>query len=85
MEDNRFATELLHEVKTNGKRWFIIAIIELILILILSGMFLWYISLPVEDTTITQESDDESYNQIIGGDYNGSKTDSTSSEENNQK
>ena len=39
--------------------------------------FMWYISLPTEETetNYTQESDDSSYNQIIGGDYNGVETD----------
>lgn len=37
--------------------------------------FLWYISLPVEETTITQDSDNASDNYIVGGDYHGSETD----------
>jgi hypothetical protein len=39
--------------------------------------FIWYISLPVDSSEteeITQEADDGSSNQIIGGDYNVSET-----------
>ena len=66
------ATELLREVKASGKRWFIIALVELFLILALAGGFIWYITLPGAEYEIEQAADENSYNQIIGGDYNGS-------------
>ena len=58
------ATELLHEVKMSAKRWFIIALIELVIIFGMVGMFIWYISLPVEVETIEIESDDGNANYI---------------------
>jgi hypothetical protein len=40
------------------------------------GVFVWYISLPVEETEteIEQEADENSYNSVIGGDYIGGET-----------
>ena len=76
-ERQRFATELLHEVKMNAKRWFVAFCIMVALEISTILGFMWYISLPTEETetNYTQESDDSSYNQIIGGDYNGVETD----------
>ena len=83
--EERFATELLHEVKMNGRRWFVIAMVELGIILLLTGIFVWYISLPVDEiTTTTEQSIDGSDNtdvRLVGGDYNESKD----GEENNDK
>ena len=54
-------TELLHELKANSKRWFIISIIELVIILTITGLFVWYIYQPIEETTIeySQDADTE--------------------------
>jgi hypothetical protein len=71
MEKETLATELLHELKASNRRWFIAFIVVLSMWLLTIGGFIWYISLPVEEVTIEQESDDDSYNQIVGGDYNG--------------
>ena len=75
--DERFASELLREIKANAKRWFIAFCVMVGVEIATVFGFLWYISLPVEETTTTytQESDDGAYNQIIGGDYNGSEAD----------
>lgn len=75
--NEHFATELLKEVKTNAKRWFIAFCVMVAVEIATIIGFLWYISLPVEETTTTytQESDEGAYNQIIGGDYNGSEAD----------
>ena len=72
MED-KFATELLKEIKTSAKRWFIAFIIVLSLWFATIGAFIWYISLPVEveDTNIEQQSDNNSRNLVVGGDLNG--------------
>lgn len=67
MEDN-FASELLHQVKLNSMRWFIIALAELIIILSLSGGMLWYFSLPTEEVAVENESGNATY---IGNDLNG--------------
>lgn len=55
----KLATELLHEVKTSAQRWFIVAIAELVLIVLLITGFLWYMSLPVEETVTTEQSVEE--------------------------
>jgi hypothetical protein len=75
-ESVSFATELLREVKTSARRWFVAFMIMVILEIATICGFLWYISLPVEETTtdITQDADDGSSNQIIGGDYNVGET-----------
>lgn len=67
-EGTTLATELLHELKKSAKRWFIIAIIELMLLLALGGGFLWYISLPIDDVSIENDSGNANY---IGDDLNG--------------
>ena len=71
MEKETLATELLHELKASNRRWFIAFIVVLALWFLTIGVFIWYVSLPVEEYTIEQESSDDSYNQIIGGNYNG--------------
>lgn len=80
MEQQTLATELLSMVKTNAKRWFIIAIIELFIIAILL-LFLFVI--PVETYTeteyqqeITDIDSDNTITQMIGNDYGDSETNS---------
>ena len=66
---DNFATEMLKELKTNTKRWFIISIVELVIILSISGMFIYYINQPLETITYTQEADSQDnsvINQKIG-------------------
>ena len=74
MESEKLVTELLHEVKAHAKRWFIAFMIVLVLWFSTIGVFIWYISLPVDEITIDQHSDNDSLNQVIGGDYNGIQT-----------
>lgn len=85
MENKDLATELLHELKASSKRWFIAFCIMVVLEVITIFGFMWYITLPTEETTITQESDEDSYNQVIGGDYNGEQTENNTQEESNEK
>lgn len=47
------ATEILHELKASTRRWFIAFVIMIALELITVVGFMWYISLPAEET-ITQ-------------------------------
>lgn len=78
MEEKTLATELLHEVKASAKRWFIAFCIMVILEVLTIVGFMWYISLPVEEVSYTQEMDDidgDNVRQIIGGNY-GSTTES---------
>lgn len=71
MEQMNLATELLHEVKASARRWFILAMVELFIICVMVVLFIWYITLPVEEYTMEQTSDNQSTNMIIGGNYNG--------------
>ena len=66
----KLASEILHELKMNGKRWFIVAMIELFVIAILT---LLLILTPTDEYSIEQESDNASTN-IVGGSYYGSET-----------
>jgi len=72
MEEKTLATELLHEIKAQSKRWFISFIIVLMLWFATIGLFIWYIYQPIEETeTITTqdadtEGDNSSINQNIG-------------------
>lgn len=80
MEDTTLATEMLHELKANNRKWFIAFLIVLILWFATIGGFLWYISLPIEDVSITQKADGDS-NHLVGiGNINGGKSDSKVSE-----
>lgn len=71
MDNDKFATELLHEVKASAKRWFIAFCIMVGLEIATIAGFMWYITLPTEETVIEQTSDRSSNNSVIGGDYNG--------------
>lgn len=80
MDKETLATEMLREIKATSKRWFIAFIITLCLWFATIIGFIWYITLPVEDTTYTQTVDDIDESEItqnIGGDLDGeSNTDS---------
>ena len=70
MENQTLATEMLRELKANGRRWFIAFLVMLGLWFATIGVFIWYLSLPIEEVTIEQDTEgDENY--LIGiGDYN---------------
>ena len=77
MEEKTLATELLHEVKASAKRWFIAFCIMVILEVLTIVGFMWYISLPIEEVTYTQEMEDiegVDVRQIIGEDHGNSET-----------
>ena len=82
--EERFATELLHELKASAKRWFVAFIVVLCLWFATIGAFLWYISLPVEVESVEQQSDNNSSNYVVGGDYNGGLSESDTGEESNE-
>ena len=73
-EEESLATEMLRELKANSKRWFIISIVELVLLLFTITLFIAYLNTPIEDTTettnYTQEADTQGQsspiNQSIG-------------------
>ena len=58
MEKETLATEMLREIKAQSKRWFIIAIIELIIIITTNAGWLIYES---QFETVTEEQTQEAY------------------------
>ena len=89
MDNETLATELIKEIKASSKRWFIAFCIMVVLELCTIVGFMWYITLPIEETTYTQTVDDledSDVRQVIGGELDGeSKTDSTESTESNEE
>ena len=76
METNgmNLATELLHEVKASAKRWFIAFLVMCGVEAATIAGFLYYISLPIEEYNIEQDADNNSFNNVSGGDFsNGGK------------
>lgn len=72
MEKDTLATEMLKELKAQSKRWFIIAIIELVIIIATTGIFVWYINQPIEEITTDEQviedidnSNNSTYTQTI--------------------
>lgn len=55
MEERTLATEMLHELKAQSKRWFIIAIVELVLLVGSNVCWLVYQSQYEDVTTTTDE------------------------------
>lgn len=53
MDGDNLATELLKELKSTSKRWFILFIITLFLLFITNVLWLYAYSLPTEETTST--------------------------------
>ena len=68
-ERNTLATEILHELKLSARRWFIAFLIMLGIEIATIGGFLWYLSLPTEES-VTVENDEGNAN-YVGGDVVG--------------
>ena len=86
--NEHFATELLKEVKTNAKRWFIAFCVMVAVEIVTIFGFLWYITLPIDDTLTEQTIEDidaSDITQIGGNNYGNSKTDSTQNTQSNEK
>ena len=83
------ATEMLKEIKATSRRWFIAFCIMVGLELATIIGFMWYITLPVEETTYEQTVDDidsSDVRQVIGGDEDGqSETEGDTEEESNSQ
>lgn len=77
--EEKLTLELFKELKAYGKRWFIIAIVELgVILAIVTGWFLMSYVIPAEDTTTSTEVEqqgDNGTNNYIGndGDINNGK------------
>ena len=78
--EETLATELLKELKASSKRWFIAFIVMLILWFATIGVFVWYISLPVEDVAIENQDGNANYIGNDGSIVNGEDTDKTESD-----
>lgn len=52
---DNLATEMLKELKSNAKRWFIAFIVVLVLWFTTIGLFIWYINQPIEEVLETTE------------------------------
>ena len=68
------ASEILAELKASARRWFIAFLVMVGVEIATVAGFLWYISLPTEET-VQVENDDGNANYIggdnTGGVYNG--------------
>lgn len=74
-EGNTLATEILHELKLSARRWFIAFLIMLGIEIATIGGFLWYLSLPTEES-VTVENDDGNANYVgrdVMGNVNNNK------------
>ena len=69
-EVTTLASELLHELKATSKRWFIAFCIMVVLELVTIIGFMWYISLPVDESVVSVENDSGNAN-YVGADMNG--------------
>ena len=84
-EGTTLATEILQELKASARRWFIAFLVMCGIEVGTVAGFLWYISLPT-DETVTVENDDGNANYVggnIGGDLmnNGVQKDQETEEE----
>ena len=68
-EGMTLASEILAELKASARRWFIAFIIMIGVEIATVAGFLWYLSLPV-DETVTVENDDGNAN-YVGGNMQG--------------
>ncbi len=93
-DNTPFATELLHMIKQSAKRWFIAFCVMVGLEIATIVGFLWYITLPVDETvTSYEQSMDDidssgSVKQQIGVDEDGesiSESDIQTNTESNEK
>ena len=67
MENNSLALEMLRELKSNAKRWFIIAIIELVLLV--GSNIGWLIFESQYETTTTDEQVMEDIDNSTNSNY----------------
>lgn len=62
------ATEILAELKTSARRWFIAFLVMIAIEVATIAGFIWYISLPVEQESVEMENEDG--NALYIGDEN---------------
>lgn len=83
MENQTLATEMLRELKSNNRRWFIAFLVMLILWFATIGAFLWYISLPVDEIVVDQYTEGDANNLIGVGDMYGNPSENDTQTESN--
>lgn len=71
-EGTTLATEILQELKASARRWFIAFLVMCGIEVCTAAGFLWYISLPT-DETVTVENEDGNAN-YVGGNVGGDLT-----------
>lgn len=73
MSDDTLASELLHQIKLNAQRWFVAFCVMVFIEIATIVGFLWYISLPVEEISIENQSGNANYigRDLEGDIYNG--------------
>lgn len=82
--NDNFATDCLHEIRAQSKRWFIIAVIEFIGLVALFGWAWWCSYLPQEvATTISEEASADNGSTAFVGDNNVFDSDTEEPTENN--
>lgn len=69
-EGMTLATEILAELKASAHRWFIAFLVMVVVEIATVAGFLWYISLPVDETVAIEN--DEGNANYVGGDVSGS-------------
>ena len=89
MNEEKFAIELLREVKTSAKRWFIAFCVMVGLEIATIAGFLWYITLPVDETVTSYEQsvediDRSNVKQQIGVEEDGKSVSESDIQENTQ-
>lgn len=75
-EGTTLATEIFTELKASARRWFIAFLVMVGVEICTVAGFLWYISLPVEECVVDQDTGNGGDNYAVGGDYtNGTAAD----------
>lgn len=87
-EGTTLATEIFRELKASAKRWFIAFLVMCGIEVGTVAGFLWYISLPVEETTISQDMEDiegSNISQKVSDEYGTSPSNDNTETESDQK
>ena len=67
MDDEKLTLELLHELKSSCRRWFIAFIIAIVMLFATNLTWLYAWNLPTESESTTISSDDNSNANYING------------------
>ena len=67
MDDEKLALELLHELKSSCRRWFIAFIIAIVMLFATNFSWLYAWNLPTDSESTTISSDDNSNANYING------------------